>query len=352
MPIYRILDCDVILDEEDYRFVSRFQFRRSGEYIYVAIDPKRCISLHRFIFGYADLRLKVDHINGNTLDNRKENLRLATTSQNAQNVKRTPAANYLGVKDVGYSYQYCITSNNKSYYVRGFDSELGAAVARDEACKYLHGEFAVLNFPEMLTTATPPEKHLNQIKSSSGTRKDQALMRMRNARKSSDLVKFGVKVDKRNGNFIASIPTTCGVKSLYIGTFKQEQEAREAYDSVSKYYYGDQGALNFPDSNIKPEPVEYWRKKCKLAASGRKYVGTGSVGNKFDCTVNIKNRTINLGTFDSEDESALIRDMAYLYVNPGCMRLKLNIPDHHTVACDPSILRKAFVKNGAYGTIN
>lgn len=45
------------------------------------------ISIHRFIMNAPD-NMEVDHINGNTLDNRRENLRLATKNQNMMNAKR------------------------------------------------------------------------------------------------------------------------------------------------------------------------------------------------------------------------------------------------------------------------
>jgi hypothetical protein len=41
--------------------------------------------LHRFILGITDPKIEVDHWNGDSLDNRRENLRIVNRSQNRQN---------------------------------------------------------------------------------------------------------------------------------------------------------------------------------------------------------------------------------------------------------------------------
>lgn len=66
--------------------------------------------MHRFILDYEG-PLVVDHINGNGLDNRKNNLRLATISQNAQNISSNSNSS-SGIKGLVYD------PNKKKWRVR------------------------------------------------------------------------------------------------------------------------------------------------------------------------------------------------------------------------------------------
>lgn len=95
---------------------------------------------------------RVDHINRDTLDNRRENLRLATHSQNAINrgKHRDNTSGYKGVswfkRDQKWKAQ--IVTNRKHTYLGLFDNPIDAALAYDQAAKELHGEFANLNFED------------------------------------------------------------------------------------------------------------------------------------------------------------------------------------------------------------
>lgn len=87
-------DVDVLLDNEDYERVMKERYSLSVTYdktikgFYVAFTKKPPTSksrlLHRYILNPVD-NMTVDHINRNTLDNRKCNLRIVTQFQNNQN---------------------------------------------------------------------------------------------------------------------------------------------------------------------------------------------------------------------------------------------------------------------------
>ena len=77
-----------IIDAEDIPKVRYDKWRYSHGYANYATRKKGSMMMHRKILGTDDF---VDHINGNKLDNRKANLRIANKSQNAMNV------NYKGV---------------------------------------------------------------------------------------------------------------------------------------------------------------------------------------------------------------------------------------------------------------
>ncbi|MHC4389402.1 MAG: HNH endonuclease, partial [Planctomycetota bacterium] len=91
----------------------------------------------------------IDHINGDGLDNRKANLRLATVAQNAWNAnKRNPRSGYKGVCFAGEKrlWRAAIVCNRKRIHLGYFRDRTTAAKAYDTAAKRLHGEFASLNF--------------------------------------------------------------------------------------------------------------------------------------------------------------------------------------------------------------
>jgi hypothetical protein len=107
--------------------------------------------MHRQVLN-ARRGVKVDHRSGDGLDNRRGNLRVATTGQNNCNVQRRKDCT-SGYK--GASWHARIGLWQSQIQVAGRKRCLGyhntaeeAARAYDVAARELHGEFACLNFPE------------------------------------------------------------------------------------------------------------------------------------------------------------------------------------------------------------
>lgn len=145
-----ILDAECVDLLERWTWVARF----GGDYSkpYVARQTSgSIIKLHRVIMSAAPGQI-VDHINGDTLDNRKNNLRFATPAGNSQN--RGPSKNnksgYKGVSRFRDKWQASIRSGPKSYNLGHYADPVEAAVAYDRAASRLFGEFAWLNFPDRL----------------------------------------------------------------------------------------------------------------------------------------------------------------------------------------------------------
>ena len=88
----------VLIDEEDYHIVSKYKWyeikavRKGKYYTSYAIgkdgttNKRKTITMHRLIMGFPE-DLFIDHINHNGLDNRKENLRVVTASENQKNLR-------------------------------------------------------------------------------------------------------------------------------------------------------------------------------------------------------------------------------------------------------------------------
>ena len=130
----------------------------------VGSDNTKKVRLHREIIN-APKGLFVDHRNGDSLDNRRTNLRIATRSQNMQNThrknKHKTTSQFVGVWLEKGRGMWCskITSNGKIIFLGRFVNEIDAAKAYDEAARKYHGEFARLNFPEENRLATKSPGH-------------------------------------------------------------------------------------------------------------------------------------------------------------------------------------------------
>ncbi len=107
--------------------------------------------MHRLIMD-APKGMEVDHINGNSLDNRKSNLRICTRSQNQRNSGplKNNTSGYKGVVRYHRIKKWAarIKHNSKSIHIGCYDDKEEAARARDKKAKELHGEYAYLNFPD------------------------------------------------------------------------------------------------------------------------------------------------------------------------------------------------------------
>jgi len=101
----------------------------------------------RFIMGVTDSAIEVDHANRNTLDNRTENLRIATHRQNVCNVglRATSTSGRIGVTRHQGGWVARISVNSKRLHIGCFATREAAALAYNEAALKYHGEFAVLN---------------------------------------------------------------------------------------------------------------------------------------------------------------------------------------------------------------
>ena len=155
-----------IIDDEDYDFISQYRWHAHNGYADRKIrnfrNEEKVQHMHREIMRrqlQRDLMQveEVDHINGNTFDNRRCNLRIATRLQNCAN--RTKQKTYKGKKTtskykgvswhrVTQKWRADIRVQTKRLWLGIFEDEIEAAQAYDQAAKKYFGEFAKLNFKE------------------------------------------------------------------------------------------------------------------------------------------------------------------------------------------------------------
>lgn len=140
---------EILVDKIDYDAVSQYKWHYCAGYArrQVRVGPykQRGVLMHREIMN-APSGTEVDHINGDGLDNRRENLRLATRSQNCANKEvYSSKSGYRGVHKSWNRWSSAIKHNGNRYDLGRFDTPEDAARAYNEAAKKYHGEFARLN---------------------------------------------------------------------------------------------------------------------------------------------------------------------------------------------------------------
>jgi hypothetical protein len=127
---------------------SKHDAGRFGERIYWGIRlAGDFYPAHRLawllVYGIDPGPLEIDHINGDGLDNRIANLRLATRGENSSNSQRhfDTSSGIKGVQRNGSGYMARIKANGKVHYLGTFRTLEAAIEARRKAADVLHGVF-------------------------------------------------------------------------------------------------------------------------------------------------------------------------------------------------------------------
>jgi hypothetical protein len=215
-----------LVDDEDFEKVSKHNWyflkgyaAKSG----TIAEGKHTVLLHHFVTE-TDYKYVVDHINGNSLDNQKKNLRVVTAQQNAFNravAKNKESSRYKGVhwskeKNLWLS---IIKLNRKPTHLGYFNSEIDAAIAYNENAKNLFGKYARLN--------DVPEN------------KEWWVKRVFIRQNSSG---FRGVTEQKPGRWQARI--TVDKKRVSIGYYNSSIEAAKAYNRAAIFYHGERALLN------------------------------------------------------------------------------------------------------------
>jgi hypothetical protein len=143
-----------IVDRCDYERLAQFKWCVSctgRRKLYACrMVGRTLVRMHREIMQ-APKGMVVDHIDGNSLNNCRTNLRICTYSQNLCNRQKYRGATpYKGVfyrKDRD-KYYARIKFEGTDHYLGLYDDPIDAAKAYDRRARELHGPYARLNFPD------------------------------------------------------------------------------------------------------------------------------------------------------------------------------------------------------------
>lgn len=154
-----------LVDDEDFDWLNqwKWQYQAFGcadkgyavnnKWVKGSYPNAKCSTtrMHRFIMS-APKGSPIDHINGNTLDNRKENLRICTTTDNNRNIAKKPncTSQFKGVSFVKSSKKWLVSfrdKDGKNYNLGTYINEEVAARVWDKAAYERDGQYARLNFP-------------------------------------------------------------------------------------------------------------------------------------------------------------------------------------------------------------
>lgn len=134
-------ETQVLVDSDDYHKLKNKTICIDGRG-YAFISPEKT-KVHRFIMDVHNPNIQVDHINGNKLDNRKENLRLVSNKENARNLhnhKVKSKHGYFGVaidkrENLAKRWIAYIKKDYKLIFLGRFETSKEAAQAYNKAAE-------------------------------------------------------------------------------------------------------------------------------------------------------------------------------------------------------------------------
>lgn len=145
-----------LIDDEDYDLVSTYKwqinipYKRAGVRYAMHTGTRRNgttlhIKMHRLVMGVTDPKIRIDHIDGDGLNNQKGNLRIATPGQNRVNFtahqQRKHGTPYVGIEEHRGKYRAVFCGQK----TRMLATAEEAALAYNQMAYAKYGEFAHLN---------------------------------------------------------------------------------------------------------------------------------------------------------------------------------------------------------------
>lgn len=223
------IKAEVIVDSEDYEWLSQYRWNLSGQGRYAARKAgQRSIYMHREIMGVTSREFEVDHINGDRLDNRRSNLRVVNHAENSQNAIKTRPNRYSQYRGVTWSrraqvWKAQVHMAGRNYYLGSFDDEKEAAAAA-AAFRAQHMPFSVMDEgaqPVSAVSRRPDKRRYYLFR--------------------------GVSFCSRSVNRQWRARLEVAGRRVHLGRFHTAEDAARAYDQKAREVLGSRARLNFPE---------------------------------------------------------------------------------------------------------
>ncbi len=220
-----------IVDDADYETLLQYKwYVTANGYASRAIGSPRkggtIIAMHRAIMNPPH-DMVIDHINHDTLDNTRANLRITTHRQNIMNAapSKNSTSPYKGVcwNKNKHRWMAHITVHGKSLVIGQYVTQREAALAYNDAAVIHFGEYAHLNIVPLIDPSDEPVAERQPPKKSQFR---------------------GVSKGLRDKKWFVHI--RIDGKITHIGCFVDELEAAKAYDELARKHHGNKAKLNFP----------------------------------------------------------------------------------------------------------
>jgi hypothetical protein len=240
-----IKDQTVLIDECDVDLVLNHACRLHTGYVRLKLSKHQEVFLHRMIAQriYGDIEgRQIDHKNRVKLDNRRENLRIATHAQNLWN--REPyLSNTSGFKGVSNpnvvgKFRAEIQYSGKGRHLGCYETAVEAALAYNVAAVKYFGDFAYQNPIDL--DAETYKKYLDRVTTQVEALAQNIRSRPPHIRSSTGF--RGVSFDKNTGKFKAAIKANG--KQVTIGRYPTAIDAAKAYNSAVVLHFGESAWLN------------------------------------------------------------------------------------------------------------
>ena len=218
------------LDEEDAERLSKYRYylhKKGYAYRFLNIGEKRtAVYIHHDVMGKHE-GMVIDHISGDKLDNRKENLRITTNKSNLHNTgkqKTNSSSRHKGVSWNKTARGWSATIHDGKHIMLGlFETEDSAAIAYNEYVKKNRDNFAHLN--DVVYDMDWESKRIKDRRSGVGKSKY-----------------IGVSWSKVMNKWQCHIMVN--YKSIFLGLYDDEKEAAAKYNEACVKYRGDKARLN------------------------------------------------------------------------------------------------------------
>lgn len=203
------------VDNDKWKDLSLHCLHYDGRYVSLNINGKT-IRLHRHLTSATEADI-VDHINHNRLDNRSENLRLTSATNNSHN--RTIKGHYVGLRKVKQFWASTIRKDGITYRLGCYDNPVKAAIAYNIKALELYKEYANLNQVD----ENVYNLHIKEVEQKMN-------------KKPTSIYK-GVFFNNKTNKWVAKISKN---KVQYsIGAFETEEQALQAYNNKRKELYNE-----------------------------------------------------------------------------------------------------------------